>query len=218
MISSAISKLLDLMTDTWVKASFDDLLALADDPKFADAKFYYNEGYLRIEMPPIGSIHSQDNNILTNVVNLFASVKNIRIKGLVNCSFRKPGVAECQPDLAFYIGSEFKLPPRTNSPIDLNEFSPPTLVIEIAATSINDDLGRKRLLYERLGVQEYWVADTNTGDIIGFGISQGRSGEIQESQVLPGLTIALVEEALQRSQNQDDGEITRWLLQTFSQS
>ncbi len=31
MISSAISNLPDLETDTWVKASFDDLLALAKD-------------------------------------------------------------------------------------------------------------------------------------------------------------------------------------------
>ncbi len=28
--------------------------------------------------------------------------------------------------------------------------------------------------------------------------------------------IALVEEALKRSQTEDDGEINRWLLQTFS--
>ena len=37
---------------------------------------------------------------------------------------------------------------------------------------------------------------------IAFSIADGRSGEIQESQVLPGLSIALVEEALQRSQTQ----------------
>jgi hypothetical protein len=51
---------------------------------------------------------------------------------------------------------------------------------------------------------------------IAFSIADGRSGEIQESQVLPRLSIALVEEALQRSQTQDDGEINRWLLQSFS--
>jgi hypothetical protein len=44
---------------------------------------------------------------------------------------------------------------------------------------------------------------------IAFSIADGRSGEIQELQVLPGLSIALVEEALQRSQTQDDGELNR---------
>jgi hypothetical protein len=29
---------------------------------------------------------------------------------------------------------------------------PPHLVIEVATTTLSDDLGRKRLLYERLGV------------------------------------------------------------------
>ncbi len=111
-----------------------------------------------------------------------------------------------------------KFPPRTNSPIDLQEFEPPTLVVEFGATSLNDDLGRKRLLYERARVQEYWVVDVNIGDVIAFEISQERSGEIQESLVLPGLAIALVEEVLKRSQTEDDGEINRWLLQTFSQN
>jgi hypothetical protein len=52
--------------------------------------------------------------------------------------------------------------------------------------------------------------------VIAFSIADGWSGEIHESQVLPGLSIALVEEALQRSQTQDDGDINRWLLQSFS--
>lgn len=206
-----------MTTDTWVKASWEEFMELADNTTYVDSRFYYDKGQLRIEMPPIGSSHSQDNNIISNVVNLYATVNNIRIKGLVNGSFRKPGLREFQPDLAFYIGSEFRFLPRTNSPIDLQEFEPPTLVVEFGATSLNDDLGRKRLLYERAKVQEYWVVDVNVGDVIAFEISQKRSGEIQDSLVLPGLAIAFVEEALKCSQTQDDGEINRWLLQTFSQ-
>lgn len=204
-----------LETDIWVKASWEEFLALAENPDYEKGRFYYDKGDLRIEMSPIGSSHSQDNNVISNVVSLYATVKNIRIKGLINGSFRKPGIREFQPDLAFYIGS-FRFPPRTNSPIDLQEFEPPTLVVEFGATSLNDDLGRKRLLYERAGIPEYWVVDVKAGDVIAFEISEGRSGEIQESRGLPGLAIALVEEALQRSENEDDGEINRWLLQTFS--
>ncbi|HCF26326.1 MAG TPA: hypothetical protein DEV81_03735, partial [Cyanobacteria bacterium UBA11049] len=174
-----------LETDTWVKASWEEFLALAENPDYEKGKFYYYRGYMRIEMSPIGSIHSQDNSIIYNVISLYATVKNIRIKGLINGSFRKPGIKEFQPDLAFYIGSEFRFPPRTNSPIDLQEFEPPTLVVEFGATSLNDDLGRKRLLYERAGIPEYWVVDVKADDVIAFEISQGRSGEIQESRVLP---------------------------------
>ena len=147
---------------------------------------------------------------------MYATVKNIRIKGLTNCSFRQPNIREFQPDLAFYIGNEFNFPPRNNSPIDLSKFNPPSLVIEFGATSLNDDLGQKRLLYDRAGIQEYWVVDVNNNAIIAFSISDGRSGTVSESLVLPGLVISLVESALKRSQSEDDGAINRWLLQTFS--
>jgi hypothetical protein len=67
-------------------------------------------------------------------------------------------------------------------------------------------------------VQEYWVDDVNIGEVIAFAIADGRSGRIRQSEVLPGLAIALVEEALKRSQTEDDRKINLWLLHTFSQS
>ena len=39
--------------------------------------------------------------------------------------------------------------------MDVNLYGAPTLTIEVASTTLSDDLGQKRLLYERLGVQEY---------------------------------------------------------------
>src|SRR5215475_1228602 len=36
-----------------------------------------------------------------------------------------------------------------------------TLVIEVAASSLSYDKGRKAALYARLGVREFWVVDTN---------------------------------------------------------
>lgn len=205
-----------LETDIWVKASWSEFLALADNPNYEKGKFYYYRGYMRSEMSPVGPLHARENSITSRVISLYATLKNIRIVELINASFRKPGAGEFQPDLSYYIGSDFQLPPRTNTPINLNEFQPPTLVVEIGATSLNDDLGMKRLLYEHSNLQEYWVIDVSTDNVFAFEILQGRSGEIQESRVLPGLAIALVEEALQRSQNEDDGEINRWLLQTFA--
>lgn len=210
------SSLQDLATDTWVKASWDEFIVLADNPKYEDSKFYYYQGCLRIEMPPLGTRHGRHNSIISNVVSLFASLKTIRIIEFTNTSFRKAGAYELQPDIAFYIGSGLKVPPEINAAVDLNEYDPPTLVVEIEATTISDDLGWKRLLYERAGVREYWVDNANTREAIAFTIAQGRSGEALESQVLPGLSISTVEEALQRSQTQDDGEIIRWLLQLFS--
>lgn len=209
---------LQIETDIWIKASWEEFIKLADDPNYTKGKFYYHRGYIRVEMSPVGPLHARQNSIVSKVVSLYATVKNIRIVELTNASFRKPSSGEFQPDLSYYIGSEFRLPPRTNKPINLNEFNPPALVVEIGASSVNDDLGQKRLLYEHSKVREYWVVDASADYVIAFEISEGRSGEVQESLVLPGLAIALVEEALKRSQTEDDGEINRWLLQTFSQS
>ena len=43
-----------------------------------------------------------------------------------------------------------------------------------------------------------------------------RSGQIRTSGVLPGLEMDLIEEALRRSQTENDGAITQWLMKTFA--
>lgn len=205
----------ELTTNTWVRVSWEEFLTLTDMPAYEEGRFYYDDGCMRIEMAAVGAGHGRDNSVVARVVSLFATVRTIRIVEYTNTSFRKVGVRECQPDSSFYVGDRFHLPPRTNSPVDVDQYEPPTLAIEIASTTLNDDLGRKRLLYERLGVQEYWVVDVNGGEIFAFAVFDGGSRQIRESQVLPGLAIDLIEEALERSQTEEDGAINRWLLQRF---
>jgi Uma2 family endonuclease len=202
----------------WGETSWEEFIELAKNPAYVDSRFYYHQGLIRIEMSPLGSRHGRHNSILSKAVSLFATIKNIRIVEFANTSFRNAGAKEFQPDLAFYIGSGLKIPPQTDAPIDLQEFDPPTLVVEIGGASASDDFGRKRLMYEESGIKEYWVDDLNVGEVVAFAIADGRSGRVRESQVLPGLAIALVEDAFKRSQTEDDTKINLWLLKTFSQS
>ncbi len=214
--NSAITQVLE--TDIWVKATWEEFLNFAEDSAWEKGKFYYYQEHMRVEMSPVGPLHARHNSIVSRVVNFYTAFRNIRVIELINGSFRKTGISEFQPDLAYYIGSDLRVPPDdSNSPVDLNEYDPPNLVIEIGASSFNDDLGSKRLLYEDAGISEYWVERANTREVFAFAINGGGSGRIQESRVLPGLEIRLVEEALNRSQTQDDGEINRWLIQTFTQ-
>ncbi|MGF1936318.1 MAG: Uma2 family endonuclease [Nostoc sp. ChiQUE02] len=53
--------------------------------------------------------------------------------------------------------------------------------------------------HEELGIAEYWVVDVQNAQIIAYAIADQGSKCIQESQVLPGLAIAILEEALRRS-------------------
>jgi Uma2 family endonuclease len=203
------------VTDTWVPATWEEFLAIVDRPELEKARCYYDDGWMRIETMPIGFAHGRDNSLLASVVTLYGTLKNLSFLSLTNCSFRKARERECQPDLAFYIGTELPTIPRSNSPVDVNLYGPPTSAIEISSTTLSDDLGQKRLLYERLGVQEYWVVNVEAATVIAFAIADGGSRQIQVSAVLPDLPIAVIEEALRRSQTEDDGALNHWLLQQF---
>ena len=205
-----------LVTDTWVKATWSEFMTLAYDPAYEKGKAYYNRGKARIEMTPVGWNHAENNSIVSTLIILYCSLKSIPFKELTNCSLRKQGLKEAQPNIAFYLSSLNNIPNRSNSPVDLNQYSPPTLAVEIAATSLSDDLGEKRLLYESLNVQEYWVVDVNEAQVMVFAIADGGSKIINHSQVLPELTISLVEETLKRSRDEEHGAIIRWLLEQFS--
>lgn len=204
-----------IQTDTWLKATWATFVALLDDPQLEASRGYFDHGQMRIEMSPLGAGHSRQNSVVSKVISLYAMVHNLRLAEFTNGSFHKTGERGCQPDLAFYVGPAFKLPPQNNAPVDVDRFGPPTLVIEIASSTFKDDLGAKRLLYERLGIAEYWVVNVAERAVIAFTIADRRSGEVRVSEVLPGLDITIVEQALARSQTADDSALMRWLMETW---
>jgi Uma2 family endonuclease len=211
----------NLVTETWVQATWEEFTAVCDQlndrSELEKAQCYYDTGWMRIETMGTGSGHGQDNTLLSQVVSLFGIIRNIRLKGFTNTSFRRVGVRECQPDLAFYTADDIPapFPPKTTELINVETYGAPTLAIEISVSTLSDDLGQKRLLYERLGVREYWVVDVENASMIAFAVKDGGSWEIQVSQVLSGLTMQTIEKALQQSQTLDDTEVNRWLMQQF---
>jgi len=80
--------------------------------------------------------------------------KNIPIKGLTNTSFRKNRYTGMSTRHGIYVGTAPRFPPEI-TPLLTSMIDSPTLVVEVAASSLSDDIGRKQLLYERLGVKEY---------------------------------------------------------------
>ena len=166
-------------------------------------------------MTPIGNDHSRDHGIIGHAIHLYAGLRNIPLNGNDNCSYRKIGVREAQPDLSFYVGDNVNAVPYGTSIIDLDNYPPPNLVIEVANTSLSDDQGAKRLLYEDLGVQEYWIVDVNSVSIMAFQIEEKGSKRITQSQVLPELEISLLVRALQKSRESNHSEVSRWLLQQW---
>jgi Uma2 family endonuclease len=93
------------------------------------------------------------------------------------------------------------------------------LAIEISDTSLGDDLGAKRLQYEELGIPEYWIVNVQQQEIVAFAIApDGSSRRIRESQVLPGLRLEILEQALVRSRQENQSATTAWLMEQFRSS
>jgi len=203
-----------LPTDTWVTTTWNDYLRVLETV-CATAKSYYYNGQMRIEMSPVGNDHASAHTIIIYAVHLFAAINNIDVNGKDNCTYRKTGVNEAQPDVSYYIGETAEAVPWGTGIVDLDKYPPPTLAIEVANTSLLDDKGNKRLLYEDLGVSEYWIIDVQNVEIIAFAVENNGSRRIRRSQVLPGLDISVLEEALQRTRQMNHGKVSAWLLTQF---
>jgi Uma2 family endonuclease len=207
-----------LPTDTWVVASWDEFIQTSENPAYKKAKCYYHNGQMRIETMGVGPNHASDNNVVTFAITLFCTIKAVALKGLINCSYQKTGVREAQPDISYYVGERSQLAPTGSAIVNLDNVPPPDLAIEIADTSLADDLGQKRLLYEELEVAEYWVVDVQNAQIIAFAIiANNGSRRITRSEILPGLPISLLEEALQRSREENQAQVGAWLLAQYQQ-
>jgi len=206
-----------LPTDTWVAATWNEYLQAIENPAYEKAKSYYYNGKMRIEMPPVGNDHSRDHSIVIYAVHLFASIKGIDLNGNDNCTYWKTGYNDAQPDASFYIGKNAEVILWGTSIIQLDIYPAPDLVIEVANTSVADDKGDKRLLYEELGVGEYWIIDVQNVQVIAFAVENGGSRKITQSQVLPGLAISLLQEGFRRTREMNHGRVGAWLLSQFQQ-
>lgn len=204
-----------LPTDTWIVATWDEYVQAVEDPGSKKAKGYYYREQMRIEMSPVGHDHASDDATIALAVNLFCITKGIALKVLNNCSYQKIGLQECQPDISYYVGERAQVIPWGTSTIDLTRYPTPDLVIEVANSSLLDDQGAKRLLYEDLEVQEYWIVDVQNVQILAFSIANRGSRRITESQVFSGLAISVLEEALRHSRRIDQSQVGAWLLAQF---
>jgi len=202
-----------LPTDTWIGANWEDYQqAIANLEK---SKSYYYKGYMRLEMSPVSFDHAKDHALLILAVTLFGITKGIPATGLDTATFRKPGFQECQPDIAYYLKNNAQAIQFGTGIVNLDFYPRPDLVIEIAKTSLLDDLGTKRSLYESLGVAEYWVVDVQNTQILAYAIANQGSKLIQESLVLPGLKMSILETALKQSREMDQSQVGVWLLSQF---
>jgi hypothetical protein len=204
-----------ILTNTWTKVDWNNYITAIESPDLENTKGYYYNSYMRIEDSFIGADVARIKPLIYFTILLFGMAKEIPISGLINCSYRKAKIRECQPDISFYIGDGSNLAPKGRSVVNLDEQAIPNLVVEISNTTINDDLGAKRLLYEEMGISEYWIVDVQNSQIYAFEMLDRGSKRIDTSLVLPNLSIAILTEALNRSKEFDQSQIGQWLMTEF---
>ncbi|MDF5718773.1 MAG: Uma2 family endonuclease [Rhizonema sp. NSF051] len=204
-----------LQTDTWVVATWHEYIQAIERADEKNKCYYHNQR-MRIEIQAVGNDHASDHTIIISVISLFAATKNINLNGKDNCTYRKTGFNDAQPDVSYYINENADVVPYGTSIINLDIYPPPALVIEVANSLLADDKGEKRLLYEDLGVSEYWIVDVQNIQVIAFTIENGGSRRITQSQVLPGLTIALLNEAFGRSRQMNQSSSLCLVINSIS--
>lgn len=174
------------LTTEWkpVKLRVEDYMMLDDAGAF-DA--YGRTELIEGEVVYMNAQHRAHARIKTRLVIALAAELATRADGLealVEGSVSMPPYNVPEPDIA--VTSE----PEGNGLIPLASLA---LVIEVADTTLRNDLTRKAMVYAREGVPEYWVVDVNGGRIHQLSEPAGESyrkrAEIEFGAIIASATI-----------------------------
>ena len=199
----------------WQAATWEDYVASCEDQSLEEARIFFYEGYLWIDMGNEGPQHARFNDLFTIIFFVWFTTKiGQTFDSLSGCVIEKPKVGAGAPDKVLYIGGDFhqwqKGEPRQ---INLNQSRVPDLVGEIADTTLASDLDEKKRLYAALGIPEYWVVDIKGERVLAFRLQEnGKYQECEISGALEGLPIALLSETL-KLLGEGNGTAAMWFAQ-----
>ena len=139
------------LTNQWrrVKLRVEDYLALDDAGAFED---YGRTELIEGEVVYMNAQHRPHARIKSRLhLQIAAALVNCRpLEALIEGSVSMPPHNVPEPDIA--VTAE----PEGEGLIPLSSLA---LIVEVADTTIRTDLGRKKKIYAREGVPEYWVVD-----------------------------------------------------------
>jgi Uma2 family endonuclease len=199
------------------QATWQDYVALRDGEDWQ--KIAFVQGWLWADMGKEGPNHASFSDLITAIFFLWTFLHpEVNFQSYGRCLIEKPDTQACAPDLVLYKGDDIpRWQPGEKRRIDLSRHRLPDLVGEISDTSLILDLDQQKRLYASLGIQEYWVIDVKGYRLFAFGLVAGEYEPIATSQVLTGLSIALVEQTLERLANESNSAAANWLRQQLAQ-
>ncbi len=173
--------------------NYDDLVVLQDRPEFDGRRLELIDGELLVSPTP-SDMHQRVSSNLVYALEQHIRPRRLGAVFAAPLTVRLSAENAVQPDILF-------LNRERASVLDGGIVNgAPDLVMEILSPSTRDvDLTRKRALYERFGVLEYWVIDVDARSVTVLVRADGRytgvpvKDGIARSTVLTGFAISLTE-------------------------
>lgn len=184
-------------TETFTQDEFEAWIA--DLPSQDDNHYELLNGSI-VMSPPAGWPHG---NVEARIVHILSNCVLQHHLGEVlgsSAGYRFPSGDTVEPDVSFISSIRLQAGPTPQRGKFLQIV--PNLVVEILSTpTAARDRTEKKTIYERNGVEEYWIVDTDRRAITVFRLAGSRygtpltvgSGEQLTSTVLPQLTFAVSE-------------------------
>jgi Uma2 family endonuclease len=193
-------------------ATWEDYLHRVENPQSELECVFFHLGVMWVEdMGNEGIKHARFNKLFTMILCLwFMKQGNVKFDLLGGCVLEKPPYQGAAPDEVLYIGGDSPQSPEGGSRrVNLSQWRVPDLVVEISDTTLSTDLDRKKQLYLALEIPEYWVVNVRGKQVIAFRLIDGEYEECIESIALAGLPIQLLEETIDRMDN-NNGNAALW--------
>lgn len=202
-------------------ATWQDYVDIRDNPAMDWRKISFHQGWLWVDMGKEGPNHASFSDLITIIFGFWVFLHpEVVLQSYGRCVIEHPDTHACAPDLVLYKGDNIpKWQPGEPRRIDLRRHRLPDLVGEIADTTLSLDLDEQKQLYASLGISEYWVIDVKGMQIFAFGLTElGHYAAIEQSQVLTGLPIALLEKTLERLITETNTAAANWLIQQLQKN
>jgi Uma2 family endonuclease len=201
-----------VIIDRQQSATWEEYLHRVENPHSQLERVFFYLGAMWVEdMGNEGINHARFNKLFTLIFGFwFARLENIKFDLLGGCVLEKPPYQGAAPDEVVYIGGNApRYQPGESRRVNLNQWRVPDLAVEIADTTLANDLDEKKQLYLTLGIPEYWVVDVRGKRVMAFRLVNSKYQECTESVALTGLPIDLLERTLERMDD-DNGNVAMW--------
>jgi Uma2 family endonuclease len=196
--------------NSWRSATWSEYLERIENLGEQE-RVFFNLDTIWIDMGNEGINHARFNELFTLIFGFwFFRQPDVKFDLLGGCVLEKPQTQSAAPDKVLYLGGDS---PRWQSGeprrVNLDLWRVPDLVAEIADTTLAIDLDEKKQLYLALGIPEYWVIDVKGKQVLAFRLMAGKYEQCSESVALAGLPIELLEQTLERMDN-ENGNAALW--------